>query len=336
MTIFSVLDQGPVRHDVGPRQALCDSLTLAKALDRLGYARMWVAEHHGTASRAIAAPEILIGRLASVTERLRVGAGGIMLPNHAPLHVVEQFRTLEALFPGRIDLGIGRSTGANNDLTASALLREPGGQSSFDRQLALVLAFAGLGPFPAGAPAGIQVMPDDVPSPPVVLLGASTSSAESAARFGLPYALSAGFRDPALAVAALRRYREAFEGERAHAILVLRAWVGEDDEHGAAIAASERLANVQQLAGDPQALRPADQALAHRYTAAERRVAEPLDLRSDLAGGPDLVRAQLTELADAAGADEVMVVSNTYDPNDRIASCHRLAVAVGLAAPVAA
>ncbi|MFC0440042.1 MsnO8 family LLM class oxidoreductase [Kutzneria buriramensis] len=336
MPIFSVLDQGPVRHDIGPRQALCDSLTLAKALDRLGYARMWVAEHHGTASRAIAAPEILIGRLASVTERLRVGAGGIMLPNHAPLHVVEQFRTLEALFPGRIDLGIGRATGANNDVTAAALRREPETRDSFDRQLALVLAFAGLGPFPAGAPAEIRVMPDDVALPPVVLLGASTSSAEAAARLGLPYALSAGFRDPALAVAALRRYRAAFEGDRPHAILVLRVWVGEDDAHGEAIAASERLANVQQLAGDPQPLRPAEQALAHRYSAAERRIADPLDLRSDLAGGPELVRTRLAELADAAGADEVMVVSNTYDPNDRIASCRRLAAVVGLTAPVAA
>lgn len=334
MPLYSFLDQGPVRQGVAARQALYDAVELATTLDGLGYTRMWVAEHHGTASRGISAPEILIGRLASVTRRIRVGAGGMMLPNHAPLHLVEQFRTLEALFPGRIDLGVGRATGSNNAVTASALVREPESKAAFDRKLALLLAFAGLGPFPPGEPTDILVMPDDVPLPPVVLLGASMSSAESAARLGLPYALSAGFHDPAAAVAALRAYRDRFQGTRPHAILVLRAWVGEDDAHGAAIAASERLANVQQLAGNCQPLVPAEHALAYRYTAAERKVSMSVDLRSDLAGGPDLVRTRLAELLDASGADEVMVVSNTYDPADRLASCQRLATAVGLTTPV--
>ncbi|WP_235433465.1 MULTISPECIES: MsnO8 family LLM class oxidoreductase [Protofrankia] len=352
--MLSVLDQGPVRRDAGPRQAIHDSVTVARELDTAGYARYWVAEHHGTASRAISAPEVLIGAIASATTRSRVGAGGTMLPNHTPLHVAEQFRILHTLYPGRIDLGVGRATGATDAVTGAAPARGLQGDPAparglqqdrdvFDASLRELLAFGGRREFPAGAAAGdadIRVMPDDVPLPPVYLLGSSASAARTAAALGLPYAMTAGFRDPALAVEGLRLYRQRFtparDGDHPYAIVVLRAWVGDDREHAEALAAPERLANVWQLAGDAAALVPVHEALAYRFSEPERAVRDRLDLRSDLVGGPAEVADQLAALAGASGADEVMLVTNTYEPADRVASFRRLAAAVGLAAPASA
>jgi luciferase family oxidoreductase group 1 len=330
MTTFSILDQGPVGNNASPRRAIRDCVDVAASLDGLGYARYWVAEHHGTASRAISAPEILIAGLAEATAHLRVGAGGIMLPNHAPMHVAEQFRLLEALYPGRIDLGIGRSSGTIDAATASALARGSDSPEGFARELGLVLEF---GAVPAGT--GIQVMPDDVPLPPVYLLGTSPASAELAARLGLRYALSAGFRDPAVVAQVLRHYRASFvptrPGDRPYAMLVLRAWVGEDDEHGKLLAAPERLANVQQLAGHPAPLMPAEAALAHPWTEAERRVGDRLDLRSDIAGGPEHVRDRIVAVIAASDADEIMIVANTYSPGERVGSFRRFAEVMGFA-----
>jgi luciferase family oxidoreductase group 1 len=325
MTTFSILDQGPVGNNASPRQAIHDCVDVAASLDGLGYARYWVAEHHGTASRAISAPEILIACLAQATAQLRVGAGGVMLPNHAPMHVAEQFRLLEALYPGRIDLGIGRSSGTIDAATAAALARGSDSPEGFARDLGQVLEFG----------ARFAVMPDDAPLPPVYLLGTSPASAELAATLGLPYALSAGFRDPAVVAQVVRRYRASFvptgHRDQPYAILVLRAWVGADDEHGELLAAPERLANVQQLAGHPASLVPAEAALAHQWTAAERRVGDRLDLRSDIVGGPDYVRDRIVAVIEASGADEIMIVANTYSPGERIASFRRLAEVMGFA-----
>jgi luciferase family oxidoreductase group 1 len=341
MTRFSILDQGPVAAAGGPARAVRDSVELARRAEALGFARYWIAEHHATPSRAIAAPEVLVARIASATSRIRVGTGGVMLPNHTPLHVVEQFRALEALFPGRVDLGVGRSTGSPDDRVAAALARGPQDPEGFAAALRLLLRTGGV-PVPPAANGGatgggtedepLSAQPGDAPLPPVYFLGASSASGETAAALGLPFAISAGFRPPESSALALRHYRERYvparPGDRPWAILVVRAWVGEDDEHAEALAEPERLANVRQLAGAPEALGSVAEALAHRPTETERRIRAGLDLRSDVVGGRERVERRLRQLITASAADEVMVVTNTPDPEERADSYRRLAEAV--------
>ena len=186
---LSVLDLSPVGAGVTPSQAIRDSLELARVADRLGYTRYWFAEHHNMASIATSAPEVLIAAAAAVTSRIRLGAGGIMVPNHAPLHVVEVFRTLEALAPGRIDLGLGRAPGT--DPIASAALRRT--EAEVNAQLAELIAFE-RGEFPPSHPfSKIEPMPTDVPSGTIWMLGSTLAGAAIAAQLGVPYAFAGHF-----------------------------------------------------------------------------------------------------------------------------------------------
>lgn len=335
MVAISIVDQGPVSAETGPAQTLHETVELARLADEVGYTRFWVAEHHGVRNMGIAAPEIVIGHLAGRTRRLRIGSGGMMLPNHAPLHVAEQFRTLEALYPARIDLGVGRSTGTGDDATRDALLRTPDGVEMFGEHLRHLLGVGGrLKLAPEDRYSVLTASPDGVPLPPVFLLGASVGSAETAARTGLGYAFLSVNQDPENADRALRRYRElfvpAFEGDRPCAILAARIWVGEDDEHASALAASERLAVLEYLTGNPSALEPVDRALSRRLTDAQLAARDTLDLRSDIVGGVSHVEQRLAEVVQTSGADEVMAISNIHDPEDRRKSFRRLAQAAGL------
>src|ERR687896_1950666 len=208
---LSILDVSPVSSDSDGAQALRNTLDLARLADRLGYERYWLAEHHNLPSIASSAPEIMIGHVASVTRRIRVGAGGIMLPNHAPLKVAETFRVLEALHPGRIDLGIGRAPGTD-PVTATALRRSPDGLDAedFPQQFAELLAFSGDG-FPEDHPFRFVIaMPSDVGLPPIWLLGSSGYSARVAGEMGFGYAFASHF-SPADPAPAMRAYRESFE-----------------------------------------------------------------------------------------------------------------------------
>ncbi len=333
MVALSFVDQGPVSAETSPAQSLHHSVALAQLADDLGYTRYWVAEHHGVRNMTIAAPEILIAHLADRTSRVRLGSGGMMLPNHSPLHVAEQFRTLEALYPGRIDLGVGRSTGTGDAPTHDALLRTPDALDRFDEHLRQLLAVGGRADLPADDPyRGLIASPAAVPLPPVFLLGASIRSSQLAARAGLGYGFLCVYQDPAIAIRALRCYREAFvptaEADRPTAILAVRVWVGEDDEHAAALAAPERLATLDYLTGNPRPLEPIEQALARRLTRAQLATRDTLDLRGDVTGSTDRVAARLAELVEASGADEIMAISNIHDPEDRRNSLRRLASAV--------
>ncbi|AEH09359.1 MULTISPECIES: LLM class flavin-dependent oxidoreductase [Protofrankia] len=342
MVALSLADQGPVSAQTSPARTIGHSVELAQLAEELGYTRFWVAEHHGVRNMAFAAPEILIGHIADRTSRLRVGSGGIMLPNHTPLHVAEQFRTLEALHPGRIDLGLGRSTGTGDDPTRDALLRTPDALEKFGEHLRQLLGVGGRVPLDPDDPyRELIASPAGVPLPAVFLLGSSVSSAELAARAGLSYAFLCVNQDPDVAVQALRRYRVLFtpvaEGDRPLAILATRIWVGEDDEHGEALAAPERLAVLDYLSGDPRPLESVEQALARtsRLTDAQLVARDKVDLRGDVVGGIDRVAGRLAELVEASGVDEVMAISNIHNPEDRRESVRRLAVAVGLCpAPV--
>jgi len=216
MTAFSVLDQAPTRADTSPAQSIRDVLGLARYAEELGYRRFWIAEHHAMGGVASTAPEILIGQVAAITDKLRVGSGGMLLPNHRPVHVAEQFLTLAALHPGRIDLGIGRSEGATDDATVRAFQRssDNGHGAGFDIQLDELLAFGGVRELSVDHPlAGVRAGPPGVALPPVFLLGSSPNSALTAAARGLGYGFAA-YTNPDAAGPALRLYRERFRPAR--------------------------------------------------------------------------------------------------------------------------
>jgi len=323
MTLLSILDQAPMRIDGAPGHALRDTLALARHADALGFERYWLAEHHAMECVAASAPEVVIGHVAAATSRMRVGSGGILLPNHRPLHVAEQFRTLEALHPGRIDLGIGRSEGALDDAVVLALARaaDTAHGGGFDEQLDELLAFGGVRPLAADHPlARIRAMPDDVPLPPVFLLGSSAGSAETAARRGLGYAF-AGLINPGGAADAIRRYRKLFSPtsarRRPHAILAVRVYTAEDERTARAVAASGRLASARNRAGRPARLLPTSTAVRHVWDEIELAAGARMHQEADIIGGPQDVHEQLNALVAATSADEVMVLSNTHDPAQR-------------------
>ncbi|CAB4900930.1 unannotated protein [freshwater metagenome] len=336
--LLSILDQAPTRVGGAPGHAFRDALELARVADDLGYHRFWVAEHHAIGSVAISAPEVLIGVLAHTTSRVRVGSGGMLLPNHRPIHVVEQFRSLEALAPGRIDLGIGRSEGAIDEAIVRAFGRPADNAhgAGYEDQLDELLAFGEVLPWPEGHPLSTaRAAPTDVPLPPVFLLGSSSSSAATAARRGLGYGFAAHTNTQG-AADAVQAYRRAFQparpGDRPHAILALKVTVGEDDEHARALAAPSHLSMVRARLGDRSPMVSVDDALAHRWTAEERAAeAEFVDTRADVVGGVETVRAGIEAAVEASGADEVIAITNTPDPEERRASFRRLAGAFALA-----
>ena len=331
---LSILDLSPVSEGSTGAQALDNSIDLARHAERLGYTRYWIAEHHNIPSVASSTPEIMIGQIARVTSTMRVGSGGIMLPNHTPLKVVEAFRVLEALFPDRIDLGIGRAAGTDPK-TAMALRRltDPLAHVSFDRELDDVLSFAGKG-FPAEHPFnGVLAMPSDVALPPIWLLGSSGHSARIAARHGLGYAFALHINPSLeLATSAFADYRSYFvPSERMtspRTILALSAVCAETDERAGELAASLELAFVRMQRGRPapiaspdvarRELEQYDRALLDRALSAGTR---------HVTGGPATVRAQIGSLVERTAADEVMIMSTLFAHDDRVRSYELVAEA---------
>jgi len=336
VTAYSMLEQAPIREGVEPAQSIRESLVLARHVERLGYRRFWVAEHHALGGVASTAPEVLIGHIADGTERIRVGSGGMLLPNHRPLHVAEQFLMLSSLYPGRIDLGIGRSEGTLDDAILLALGRpsDTAHGAGYEEQLDQLLAFADLVPLPEGHPlAGVRAGPRGVPFPPVFMLGSSLDSARTAARRGLSYAFAA-YSNPDIAHEALRLYRSAFTparpGDRPYAILGLKVFVGEDDEHARALALPTYISWVRGRAGGSGPLMPVEQALSYRFSEAERAVQVQVRTDADVVGGPERAGELLAEHVERSGADEIIASTNTFAIEDRLASYERLAELTGL------
>ena len=333
---LSVLDVSPVSSGSNGAQALRNTLELARLADRLGYERYWLAEHHNLPTIASSAPEIMIGHVANVTERIRVGAGGIMLPNHAPLKVAETFRVLEALHSGRIDLGIGRAPGTD-PVTATALRRSQDGLGAedFPERFGELLAFSGDG-FPKDHPfRSVVAMPSDIQLPPIWLLGSSGYSATAAGKMGLGYAFASHF-SPADPAPAMRAYRENFEPSkdfvRPSAILAVAVICGETEEHAQRLASSMELAWVRMRSGKPGPLPSPEEAMAYPYTPPERRLADAY--RSmQVVGDPSTVRTRIEELAECTLADEIMVTTNVYEHAERLRSYERLAAAFETATP---
>lgn len=323
---LSVLDLSPVGENVAPSQAIRDSIALAKVADELGYVRYWFAEHHNMASIATSAPEVLIAYAAAVTNRINLGAGGIMIPNHAPLHVVEMFRTLAALAPGRIDLGLGRAPGT--DPIASAALRRE--QVEVNSLLAELLAFE-RGGFPANHPfAKIEPMPSDVPAGTLWMLGSTLAGASIAAQLGIPYAFAGHFAMKQ-AREAIAHYKSRYEPSPAHpepyAILAVTAVCADTDEEARRMAAPLRLAIVKNRTGRRAPIVSIEEALAYRMTPEEQAIADEF-FEGAIIGSPAVTADKLEALAKDAAADELMLSSLLPDLAARERSLRHIATAM--------
>jgi luciferase family oxidoreductase group 1 len=303
----------PVSTATTPAEALRASVGLAPVIERLGYHRLWVAEHHGMPGIASSAPAVLIAHLAEATSTLRVGSGGVMLPNHAPLVVAEQFGTLAALHPGRIDLGIGRAPGTDQ-ATAYALRRGPDlSADAFPEDLSQLRAFLD-GTYPR-----IRAVPAADEPPAVWLLGSSGYSAQLAGMLGLPFAFahhfSARFTDPALEL-----YRTTFSPagplSEPYAMVTAAVFAADTDEEARRLAAPQGLSILRLRSGNPGLLPTPEEALAYAYSPREREAVDAFT-ESHIVGGPDAVRKGLLELLDRTRPQELMVSTNIGDPAAR-------------------
>lgn len=337
---LSVVDQSPIPAGATAADALRNTIEVARLADRLGYERYWIAEHHATSAFASSAPEVLISRVGAETSAIRVGSGGVLLPHYSPLKVAEVFLTLEALYPGRIDLGVGRAPGGT-PLETLALRRDRSRRlpaDDFPEQLAELLAFLGKGGFADDHPfARIEVSPA-VPRPPDVwLLGSSMWSSAAAAEFGLPYAF-AHFIDPAPTRRAVESYREnvaaLHPNAEPRALVALGAICADTEEEARRLSQSLRLFRRLLLEGGRIGpIATPEEAVAR--LGADRGPA-PADRGSEwprvIVGAPEQVRERLTRMASELHVDELMVVTVVHDHGARLRSYELLAEAFGLEA----
>ncbi len=336
MLALSVLDQSPVRQGVTPRDALLETVELARLAERLGYRRYWLAEHHSSPGLAGTAPEIMVARVAAETTHLRVGSGGVMLSHYSPLKVAEQFRMLETLYPGRIDLGIGRAPGSDQ-LTAIALQHGPGalGIEHFPSQISDLLGFLE-GSLPSDHPfARIRVMPTGETNPEIWLLGSSDQTAIFAAYFGCAFSFAQFITDeggPEIMAAYRERFRSSprlAEPQGSIGVFVICA---ESETEARRIAASRDLWRLRQRRGILVPFPPPEDALAYPYSEAEQREVE-YHRRRQVVGTPDVVKKKLVELAANYGVDEIVVLTICHDFEERKRSYALLAEAFCLARP---
>ncbi len=333
MVPLSILDLTPVPSGSSPAEAIHNTLDLARHADRWGYSRYWVAEHHNTPGMACPAPQIMIGHIAAATERIRVGSGGVMLPNHSALHVAEEFRLLEALHPGRIDLGIGRAPGTDG-VTAFALRRAQVDGDGFPNQLAELFAFAG-GGFADDHPfRTVSAEPGEVDLPPVWILGSSDFGAQVAAAYGLRFAF-ARHLNPRGAADAVRLYRERFQPSPAVtepcAIVTVSAIAAETSDRAEQLALSLGLGVVRMRQGRPGKLPTPQEAADHDWTEAEQDQLRRY-LRAQILGTATEVRDQIAALVEETGADEIMVMTSVHDHAERLRSYELIAQACGVQA----
>ena len=331
---LSVLDQSPVSDGSTGARALSNTLDLAIRSDGLGYHRYWVAEHHGGPMLAGTSPEVLIAAIASATARLRVGSGGVMLPHYSPFKVAETFSVLSGLFPGRIDLGIGRASGADA-MTTFALQRERRhpGADDFPQQLAELLSYldGSIAPdHPFASLAG--VLPGRPERPEPWLLGSSQDSAIWAAQVGLPYVFADFINPSGAELVQLYRERFAPSEEASEPRVAIAVWVlcADTDEEADVLATSSRMAMILQREG--QLIPVPTVETAQRFLAARNGhdPAPAVHRRRLVIGAPETVRPGLEHVADLYGAEEVIVVTITHDHQARVRSYELIAEAFGL------
>lgn len=319
----SVLDLVGMRHGEAPGSAIARSVDLAQHVETLGYRRNWLAEHHSIAGLACSATSVLIGHVAGATKTIRVGSGGVMLPNHAPLVVAEQFGTLEALYPGRIDLGLGRAPGG--DFATMRALRRDLRQSGDDFPELLEELRTYLGPEKPGQ--AVKAFPGQGSNVPITLLGSSGYSAQLAARLGLPFAFAAHFA-PEYLYAAAQLYHEQFRPsavlQKPHFMVGVQVIVAETDAVAKRLFTTPQQRFLRLIQNQPVELLPPVDSMEPLWNDWEREAVN-LRLGAAVVGSEATVKAGLEKLVHDTGANEVIAVTDTYEHADRLESYRRLA-----------
>jgi luciferase family oxidoreductase group 1 len=324
-TPLSVLDLAPIATGRTAGDALAETTALARRADALGFRRFWVAEHHNIPSVASTAPEVLIAHLAASTDRIRVGSGGVMLPNHAPLAVAERFGMLEALHPGRIDLGLGRAPGT--DMRTATALRSTSPEL-FEEQFAQLRGHLGSGY------GGMRAVAGDHTVPELWMLGSTDGGARIAAKLGLPFVFAHHFH-PHFTEPALELYRALFEPsdllDAPRTIVAAGIVVGDDDEHAARLALPGAVAMLRLRQGRPEPIPTVEDAVAllARLSPAEHAAIDEA-LRRPIVGGAQTVHGALLELVERTGTDELMLTSQVAEPGMRQRGLEQLAAAFAL------
>ncbi len=317
MIPFSVLDLSPIVEGGDARRALDETLTLAQAADRLGYERFWLAEHHNMPGIASAATAIVIGHVAAGTRRIRVGSGGIMLPNHAPLVVAEQFGTLATLFPDRIDLGLGRAPGTDG-ATARALRRYFDAADQFPRDVVELIQWFE----PAAENQPVRAVPGAGLRVPIWLLGSSLFSAQLAGQLGLPYAFASHFA-PELLLEALALYRREFTPSdrlsKPHAMAAINVFAADTDAEGVRLSTSMQQSFARLTTGKPGKLPPPVDDIQAVLTPQQIAGAKSRLIYSAV-GGPETVKTQIADFIALTGVDELMVTGMMFDNAARVRS----------------
>lgn len=321
---FSVLDLAPIAEGAGAAESFAHTVELARLADTLGYRRYWMAEHHGMPGIASAATAVLIGHVAGATSRIRVGAGGIMLPNHSPLVIAEQFGTLDTLYPGRIDLGLGRAPGSDQ-ATARALRRTlDSDPDAFPQDVAeLIDYFEGCGP--------VRAVPGEGRKIPVWILGSSLFGAQLAALMGLPYAFASHFA-PAQMMDAIAVYRRHFRPsrhlDRPYVMLGFNVFAADTDAQARFLASSWQQSFINLRTGRPGLLPRPVEGYLESLPAPARALLDNI-LSCAAIGAPDTVAAQIQAFVERTGADELMITCNMHDHAARMRSFE---IAAGLMA----
>src|SRR6266851_3064514 len=321
---FSVLDLVGMRAGEPAGSAIARSVNLAQHVEQWGYKRYWLAEHHSISGLACSATPVLIGHVAAATQTIRVGSGGVMLPNHAPLVVAEQFGTLEALYPGRIDLGLGRAPGG--DFQTMQALRRDLGQGGDDFPALLDELRTYLGPAKPGQV--VKAIPGQGSNVPITLLGSSGFSAQLAGMLGLPFAFAAHFA-PEYLYAAAQLYREQFQPSETlknpYLMVAVQVIAAETDAAARRLFTTPQQRFLRLIRNQPVELLPPVDSMEPLWQDHAERAAVENNLRSAIVGSDATVKEGLEELVEDKGAAEVIVVTDTYDHADRIESYRRVA-----------
>jgi len=327
MTPLSILELVRVTQETDARSALMNARDLAAHAERWGFSRIWVAEHHNMAGIASAATSVVLAHLAQGTTTIRVGAGGIMLPNHAPYVIAEQFGTLARLFPGRIDLGLGRAPGTDQ-LTLHALRRTPEAAENFPQDVLELMAFLA----PAAPGQRIQAVPAAGTEVPLWILGSSHFGAMLAAELGLPYAFASHFAPDHL-IPALQIYRERFKPseqlDRAYAMVGVNIIAAESDDEARRLATTQQMSFTNIFRGARGLSQPPIADIETYWTPIEKAQAKRMLARS-IVGSLETVREGMSALIEETQADELIVVSDVYEHAERLRSFELIAEAAGL------
>ena len=314
---LSVLELGRVRQGGDRRTALDEARALAQHVEKCGYRRIWVAEHHNMPAVTTAATSLVIQHIAAGTSTIRVGAGGIMLPNHAPYVIAEQFGTLETLFPGRIDLGLGRAPGTDQ-LTLRALRRDPMSAERFPQDVMELQAYLA----PAGPQQRIEAVPGSGTNVPLWILGSSLFGAQLAAELGLPYGFASHFA-PQMLDQALAIYRDRFKPsaqlDRPYVLVGLNVIAADSDDEARFLATSQQISFTDMFRGGRRLTQPPIEDIETYWTPREKAQVMQM-LGGSVVGGPDSIRQGLAQMVQRTNADELMLVSDIYDHDKRLDS----------------